>query len=275
MPSEAEKADVWEKLFSADVRKLASEILVHICGESCYKYSGAKVEHICRHGFYYIVSLGTDWRRRRRGKSLRNALFIIKQTKFGMQGRVLHFQEHPFECQSNYAGSASLRSNLDVQDLRRVLPEEHWLDNDDKLPNLGERPEWGYMNFYEWDGEEYVPRCAGEGLDAQPTKWDDEMRPEDWRAILLECLNGEPDDDMESEDENLLKEMEGAATAAFSDGINTGFYINSYTTKHCPTMDGVLEEPRRGLERLLQQTRTEAQEKIKEQLRRTEEPFGC
>ena len=37
------------------------------------------------------------------------------------------------------------------------------------------------------------------------------------------------------------------AGAAFSDGINTGFYINSYTTKQCPTMEGVLEEMRRGL----------------------------
>ena len=94
-------------------------------------------------------------------------------------------QEHPFEVQTNYAAAASLRCNFDAQDLRRVLPQEHWLDNDDKLPNLGDQPDWGYMNLYEWDGEEYVSRCAGEGLDAQPTKWDDEMRPEDWRAILL------------------------------------------------------------------------------------------
>ena len=35
-----------------------------------------------------------------------------------------------------------------------------------------------------------------------------------------------------------------------SDGVNTGFYINAYTTKQCPTMGGVLEEMRRGLERL-------------------------
>ena len=39
----------------------------------------------------------------------------------------------------------------------------------------------------------------------------------------------------------------------FCDGINTGFYINSYTTKQCPTMEGVLEEMRRGLERLQEQ----------------------
>ena len=50
-------ADVWERLLGEDVRTLAREILVHICGDKCYKYTGAKMEHICRHGFYYIVSL--------------------------------------------------------------------------------------------------------------------------------------------------------------------------------------------------------------------------
>ena len=45
------------------------------------------------------------------------------------------------------------------------------------------------------------------------------------------------------------------STASFSDAINTSFYINSYTTKHCPTMDGVLEELRRGIERLGTQRR--------------------
>ena len=68
-------AAVWERLFAEDVRALAAEILVHICGDSCFKDSGAKVERICRHGFYYIISLA-DWRRRRRGKALRNAFFV-------------------------------------------------------------------------------------------------------------------------------------------------------------------------------------------------------
>ena len=49
---------------------------------------------------------------------------IISQEKFGMQGRLLLFQEHPFECQSNYDALASLRCNFDMQDLRRVLPED-------------------------------------------------------------------------------------------------------------------------------------------------------
>ena len=41
-----------------------------------------------------------------------------------------------------------------------------------------------------------------------------------------------------------------ASIAAFADSINTGFYVNSYTTKQCPTMEGVLENLRQGLERL-------------------------
>ena len=47
------------------------------------------------------------------------------------------------------------------------------------------------------------------------------------------------------------------ASAQFGDGINTGFYINSYTTKHCPTMEGVLEELRVGIYRLEQQRQEE------------------
>ena len=134
---------------------MAQEILVHICGESCYKYSGPRVEHICRHGFYYIVSLA-DFRRRRRGKPLRNGLFVIKQSKFGMEGRVMLFQEHPFECQSNYAGIGAIRCNFDAQDMRRILPTERWLAEEDVLPHIGSRDHWGYMNVYEWDGEAYV-----------------------------------------------------------------------------------------------------------------------
>ena len=211
-------AEVWEKLFQADVRRLASEILVHICGESCYKYTGAKCEHICRHGFYYIVALA-DFRRRRRGKPLRNALFVVKETKYGMQGRVLSFQEHPFECQSNYGGLATLRCNFDVQDLRRVLPEEHWLANGDGLPHLGKRPDWGYMNLYEWDGEAYINRRAQgtEPLGDTPTQWDDELRPEDWRRIILECLEGPAPAAGDEAHEGLLEQMQREATASFCD----------------------------------------------------------
>ena len=89
---------------------------------------------------------------------MRDAMLIVKEAYHGMQGRALHFQEHPFECQGNYAACAALRCNFDVQDLRHVLPEERWLDRTENLPHLGDRPDWGYMNSYEWDGEAYVER---------------------------------------------------------------------------------------------------------------------
>ena len=68
------------------------------------------------------------------------------------------FQEHPFECQSNYVGIAASRCNLDVQDLRRVLSPDYWMEAGEELPHLEARDDWGYMNVYEWDGESYVPR---------------------------------------------------------------------------------------------------------------------
>ena len=145
-------ADTWEYKFGEDVRRLATEILIHVCGDSCFKYSGSKTTQICRHGFYYVVVL-EDWRRRRRGKPLRNALVVVRQSKFGMQGRILHFQEHPFECQSNYAALGALRCNL--------------------LPHISDRPDYGYMNKYEWDGDNWLPRreeVAGE-LPQEPLRW--------------------------------------------------------------------------------------------------------
>jgi hypothetical protein len=265
-PNEAMCAAEWEKLFSEDILELAREILVHICGESCYKYSGARVQHICRHGYYYVVSLA-DYRRRRKGKPLRNVLFVIKQTKFGMEGRVMLFQEHPFECQSNYAGIGSVRCNLDVQDLRRVLSPAHWLEADQELPHLGPRGDWGYMNVYEWDGEEYVPRRAESSYTELPqqNKWEAELRPDEWRDIFLKCSSGDVVGEGDPEIDDIVQQMKEEATASFSDGLNTGFYINAYTTKQCPTMDGVLEEMRRGLERLQQNRETE-QQKIREEI---------
>ena len=96
VPQTDDDRDQWKAFFAADVRALAQEIFVHICGDSCHKYSGKKKEKICRHGFYYIVNL-SDWESRhdgvsfrRQGKALRNAMFVVKQTKHGMQGRHPH-----------------------------------------------------------------------------------------------------------------------------------------------------------------------------------------
>jgi hypothetical protein len=259
-------ADVWQRLFAEDVMQLAQEILIHICGDSCYKYSGARMQHICRHGYYYVISLA-DFRRRRRGKPLRNALFVIRKTGFGMEGRLMLFQEHPFECQSNYAGIGANRCNLDVQDLRRVLSPKHWLQDGEELPQLGARQDWGYMNIYEWDGEEYVPRRADSAgtQSTHQSKWESELTPQEWREIFLRCCSTDVDQQGDAEIDAVVQQLQQEAIASFSDGINTGFYINAYTTKQCTTMDGVLEEMRRGLDRL-QQTREAQQERIREEL---------
>ena len=63
---------------------------------------------------------------------------------------------------------------------------------------------------------------------------------------------------------DLAEQLQREATASFSDGISTGFYINAYTTKHCPTMDGVLGQMRRGLERL-EQSREAMQLRLQEE----------
>lgn len=77
----------------------------------------------------------------------------------------------------------------------------------------------------------------------------------------MDCLMDCPDgmDHIQGDSGIDLKNLLESSQAAYSDGINTGFYINSYTTKHCPTMDGVLDEMRTGLERL-QEQREAAQE---------------
>ena len=127
------------------------------------------------------------WTKRRRGKALRNAIFAVKATRHGMQGRLLHFQEHPYECQTNYGGLAAMRCNLNVQDLRRVLSEKWWLEPGERMPHLGSRDEWGWMQCYEWNGTDFEPRHQGEALDPEekPVQWDPAWAHEDWRELLL------------------------------------------------------------------------------------------
>ena len=133
----------------------------------------------------------------------------------------------------------------------------------DALPHLGDRPAWGYMNAYEWDGEAYVPRFpdSAEALGDTPHDWALGLNPEGWRRVLLDCLADPPAATSDGPYAEMIEEMQKAAKASFSDGVNTGYYINAYTTKHCPTMDGVLEEMRRGIERM-QQSRAAAQEAV-------------
>ena len=83
-------------------------------------------------GSYHVVTLVDDDMneviRRKRGKTLRGCIAIVRDTRFGMAGRILTYQMHPGESPTNYAALCTMRCNVDVQDLRRVLPPILWLE---------------------------------------------------------------------------------------------------------------------------------------------------
>ena len=170
-------------------------------------------------------------------------MFIVQQAKHGMQGRLLLFQEHSFEVQANYAASCALRCNFDVQDLRRVLPEELWSSADAplNLPSLrideDRDKEMGYMGVYGWDGETFVPRDPSRALGQprEPIIWREEYTGEKWRDVFISALNVDVDVEPCLPNCDCLQcECTKASISAFADAINTGFYVNSYTTKQCP-----------------------------------------
>ena len=99
---------------------------VHVCNPSCLQCHSKGSSLICRHNFYHVVNLCGEEpdqavRIRRRGKALRGCVAIFRETTYGMAGRILTMQKHFGECCTNYAGMITIRCNLDVQDLRRVL----------------------------------------------------------------------------------------------------------------------------------------------------------
>ena len=113
-----------------DARDLVVGCAVPVCSPSCFKYNSKGASHICRHGFYNVVTLydesDTEIRRRRRGKPLRGCVGIFRDTRFGMAGRIITYQVHPWECATNYAALIAARCNVDVQDLRRTLRPDLW-----------------------------------------------------------------------------------------------------------------------------------------------------
>ena len=139
--------------------------------------------------------------------------------------------------------------------------------------------EIGYMGVYEWDGEDFSER-EGDASSREPIQWVDENTREQWRQAFLAALatdhGGRDDKPFTCRErgaphhkdlgeaghpcECLECECLRASTAAFADSINTGYYVNSYTTKQCPTMEGVLENLRQGLERLEEQRAREEEE---------------
>ena len=246
----------------ADARDLVIGCAVHVCSPSCWKYHSNGKSQICRHNFYHVVVLvtegGTSVKRRRQGKPLRGCLAICRDTRYGMAGRILTFQIHPWECPSNYAALLSLRCNIDVQDLRRVPPPWVWMLPEELEAKVGEeeesrhgaypqrvrgfstgpQPEWGWMKHLGTTEE-----CRDLVL---PTV--------NWHA-LLERLSVLPPvvwEELGADDATAaaMKASFASGRAIFIDAHNAGFYINSYTTKVNPTMDNVMRRLMEGIRRL-------------------------
>ena len=71
----------------------------------------------------------------------------MRETQYGMAGRVLTYQVHPWECSTNYTGLVAIRCNLDVQDLRRTLPPHIWMSSEELEPETTEEQlKYPYMH---------------------------------------------------------------------------------------------------------------------------------
>ena len=55
-----------------------------------------------------------DVKGRRAGKQLRNTITVMATDEGGMLGRLLTFQEHPYEGPTNYTCVVCMRSNVDL-----------------------------------------------------------------------------------------------------------------------------------------------------------------
>ena len=235
----------------SDARDLVIGCAVHVCSSSCYKYHGQGKNHICRHNFYHIVSFATadyiEVRRRRKGKPLRACLAIIREHKWGMSGRILTYQTHPFECPTNYAALVAMRCNIDVQDLRRTLPPALWMPEEDLEPEtIEEQEKYQYMHGaypqrlkdFSLGSQKHWGWLQHLGTTTEASGVPDGLQ--DWHRIFAAlALLEEPiwDDELN----NLIQQCAEAAHMAFVDNHNAGYYINSYTTKLNPTMQNVLK----------------------------------
>ena len=220
---------------------------------------------------------------RRKGKALRPSIHIGSEAEadYGMQGRMRPIQLTPFECQTCYGGLVAVRHNLDLQDMRRVLDPALWLDSEEHLPHVGFTDSLGYMAWYEWNGKAYEVRSdapstsvswlnrrdwapdfrsawltahqqflekEGEPVTSDAQDEDAPMPPAEDGQQDAEMANAEETDDSTAE---LTRAIRCGISEAFCDGINSGFYINSYTTKPGPGLAGMLEELQKGLQKVV------------------------
>jgi hypothetical protein len=174
-----------------------------------------------------------------------------------MAGRIITYQTQPWECSTNYAALVAMRCNVDVQGLRRVLPPTMWMPLEDLEPVEEE------ANGETYTHGSYPQRYKGYSLGTQDTwGWLQHLGTTehvahevvvftDWQKEFCDILSSPPatggSDDL---DRDVGHAAHSAAVASFVDAHNTSYYINAYTTKVNPTMDGVLCKLLEGVRRL-------------------------
>ncbi|CAK0817607.1 unnamed protein product, partial [Prorocentrum cordatum] len=269
--AESLPSDEWIREMCRDVRELVIGCGIHVCSPSCYKYYSDKTRgsQICRHNFYNLVTLRTwpeggdsqECRLRTRGKALRGCIGIFRETDYGMAGRIVTFQLHPGETSTKYAAVVSARCNVDVQDMRRVLPPRLWMDASELEPPANEEDRKSYNHGL------YPQRCADFSVGAREDwgwfqhlnttsaeKWD-LVVVTDWHEIFRELANRDSPavDGGDTARADLQRDLERHALATFVDAHNASYYVNSYTTKVNPSMDDVLCKLLDGVRRLKSQ----------------------
>ena len=229
-------SEEWLRHLCHDARELVIGCAVHTCSPSCWKYHSKGAAHICRHGFYHVVIFLTeDWaeiRRRRGGKPLRDCIGIFVETQYGMAGRILTYQVHPFECPTNYAALVAMRCNVDVQDMRRVLPPRLWMpaaeleysvtevSNENYAhglypqrvaSSLGAQEDWGWFTY----------------LGTTEHHAHEVVIVKDWHEWYTKLAQETPmtEEAMDPEIKEFKAEAQRAALAAFVDSHNTGYYV--------------------------------------------------
>ena len=266
-------AQAWQAAFQKDLHSLMPALLRHVCTDSCFKYSdqtSAKFK-ICRHGFYHVVHVMDGCRVRRKGKALRPCLHAgtEAEAEYGMQGRLRPIQLTPFECQTCYGGTVAGRHNLDLQDMRRLVDPSLWMDESDHFPHTGSVDQLGYMAWYEWTGSAYdvrkeaptepiswlsrrsvAPAFRAGWVDIYRNMFDTAAEKpstpepqEQQEPSVAKPATQEPE---EQHDPSVATAIGLSINEAFCDGINTGFYVNNYTTKPGPGLAALLEELQKG-----------------------------
>ena len=259
----------FERRFLYDAWRLVLQCHIHRCGPSCYKYNTNKQKaYLCRHYYYHVVRLideaAAAKRRRVRGKSAASA--APRETFYRLRGKELYnsvriangriypFQMQAYEGKTNYCGLVALRCNLDVQDLRRVLPgvlgpgrteDNSFLPLD--LPSLGSMPRLGWMDKASKAVEGILHSCS-RGLE-RPTM--------NWRSVFMTAMDLDPP----NPDDPEVKGVRDMLAIVWREAHDAGFYTNSYTTKVNPTMDFFLGKLRLAIQRLHESWEKEGEER--------------